>query len=51
MRLVKANPPCSLHTEFTDTTENTMETEEPKKAKRVRVRREKVSSVLQGNTA
>lgn len=51
MRLVKANPLCSLHTEFMDTSENTVETEQPKKAKRVRVRREKVSSVLQGNTA
>lgn len=44
-RLVRANSPPSLHTEFTATTKDTVETQEPKKAKRVRVRRGKEASL------
>lgn len=43
-RLVRVNSPPSLYTEFTATTEDTVETEEPKKAKRVRERRGKEAS-------
>lgn len=42
---MRANSSPSLPTEFMATTEDTVETEEPKKAKRVRVRREKDTSL------
>lgn len=45
MRLMRVNSSPSLCTEFMATTEDTVETEEPKKAKRVRMRRERQTSL------